>query len=67
MKLAKKVGMEKTVHLGVVIVLGKNLVITSMVAVLGAVKKVIQKKTALLVRSFFSTNVIAVLRLNKHI
>lgn len=50
MKLAKKVGMEKTVHLGVVIVLGKNLVITSMVAVLGAVKKVIQKKTALLVR-----------------
>lgn len=53
MKLAKKVGMEKTVHLGVVIVLGKNLVITSMVAVLGAVKKVIQKKTALLVRSFF--------------
>lgn len=60
MNLAKKV------HLGVVIVLGKNLVITSMVAVLGAVKKVIQKKTALLVRSFFSTNVIAVLRLNKH-
>lgn len=54
-------------HLGVVIVLGKNLVITSIVAVLGAVKKVIQKKTALLVRSFFSTNVIAVLRLNKHI
>lgn len=66
MKLAKKVGMEKTVHLGVVIVLGKNLVITSMVAVLGAVKKVIQKETALLVSSFFSTNVIAVLRLNKH-
>lgn len=53
MKLAMKVGMEKTVHLSVVIVLGQNLVTTSMVAVLGAVKKVIQEKTALLVRVFF--------------
>lgn len=53
MKLAMKVGMEKTVHSGVVIVLGQNLVTTSIVAVLGAVKKVIQEKTALLVRSFF--------------
>lgn len=49
MKLAMKVGMEKPVHLSVVIVLGQNLVTTSMVAVLGAVKKVIQEKTALLV------------------
>lgn len=53
MKLAMKVGMEKTVHSGVVIVLGQNLVTTSIVSVLGAVKKVIQEKTALLVRSFF--------------
>lgn len=53
MKLAMKVGMEKPVHLSVVIVLGQNLVTTSMVAVLGAVKKVIQEKTALLVRGFF--------------
>lgn len=53
MKLAMKVGMEKTVHLSVVIVLGQNLVTTSMVAVIGAVKKVIQEKTALLVRVFF--------------